>query len=376
MILSQYEKENILSEFPNIKLSYENIIYKKVYNADTYVAIPSGIKCFAWFTFYNERNVCFIMELSEKKQIKEIKIVNTCFSSALSYGTILYGTVMYCCSSNNLSNKFFSVEDVFQYKGKMIERENWGNKYVLMKELFDKDIKQVAYNNSFIVFGLPLIANNIDALTKKIENVNYKIDTIQFRSFYRSNNYLFMSYKSFIETKDVNQNTSYNVPKVVFEKLEHKELAHKELTHKDLTHKELAHKELKQKEETKEALVKNEHPNKLQLKDPKLQKKEIVFLVRPDIQNDIYHLYSIINGGKEEYYGIACIPDYKCSVMMNQLFRNIKENQNLDALEESDDEEEFQNDRDDRFVHLDRSYRMICQFNYKFKKWFPVKVAV
>ena len=34
------------------------------------------------------------------------------------------------------------------------------------------------------------------------------------------------------------------------------------------------------------------------------------------------------------------IPDYKTSVFMNDLFRTIKENKNLDLLEESDDEED------------------------------------
>jgi hypothetical protein len=60
---------------------------------------------------------------------------------------------------------------------------------------------------------------------------------------------------------------------------------------------------------------------------------------------------------------------------MNKLFRIIKENENLDALEESDDEEEFENENIDKFVHLDKSYKMICQFNHKFKKWTPVKIA-
>ena len=49
-MLTQSEKETILREFPNIKLSYETIIYKKVYNSDYIVAIPEGKKCFAWFT--------------------------------------------------------------------------------------------------------------------------------------------------------------------------------------------------------------------------------------------------------------------------------------------------------------------------------------
>jgi hypothetical protein len=61
--------------------------------------------------------------------------------------------------------------------------------------------------------------------------------------------------------------------------------------------------------------------------------------------------------------------------MMNNLFRNIKENANLDALEESDDEEEFENDREDKFVYLERVYNIVCEFNFKFKKWTPLRLA-
>ena len=50
----------------------------------------------------------------------------------------------------------------------------------------------------------------------------------------------------------------------------------------------------------------------------------------------------IDNDSSVTYYDIACIPDYKTSVMMNSLFRDIKENRNLDFLEESDSEEEFE----------------------------------
>jgi hypothetical protein len=60
---------------------------------------------------------------------------------------------------------------------------------------------------------------------------------------------------------------------------------------------------------------------------------------------------------------------------MNQLFRNITENENLDKLEESDDEDEFENESPERFVHLDRTYNMVCTFHYKFKKWVPVRLV-
>jgi hypothetical protein len=60
---------------------------------------------------------------------------------------------------------------------------------------------------------------------------------------------------------------------------------------------------------------------------------------------------------------------------MNNLFRNIKENKNLDALEESDSEEEFENDRADKFVFLEKVLYMVCIYNNKFRKWVPTRLA-
>jgi hypothetical protein len=99
---------------------------------------------------------------------------------------------------------------------------------------------------------------------------------------------------------------------------------------------------------------------------------ERVFSIKPDLQNDIYHLSDPVN---KSLVGTAYIPDYKTSVLMNQLFRNIKENANLDSLEESDSEDEFENDRVDKFVYLDREYIMTCAYNHKFKKWVPLRVV-
>ena len=92
--------------------------------------------------------------------------------------------------------------------------------------------------------------------------------------------------------------------------------------------------------------------------------------VKPDIQNDIYHLIC-----KDYYVGVAAIQDYNNSVMMNTLFRRIKENDNLDLLEESDDEEEFENINEDKYVSVDTIYPMECEFIPKFQKWKPIKVV-
>ena len=328
MMLNQIDKESILADFPNIKLSYENIVYKKVLQSDNVIAIPEGNKCFAWFTIFKDRNVCVIMELSGNKQICDIKITNACFSDDLAYGTILYGTVFY-----HEFNRFFSIEDIFFYKGNDIGRENWGNKLTKIYKMLSKDLNQLAYNKSYIVFGLPLIAKTNNELLEILKNIKYKIDTVQFRLYNKSNSCLFMKYYQYLNEK------SYD---------------NKELVTPI------------QKLETIQKVDKRTEP----IKNP----KESVFLIRPDIQDDIYYLYSLNSDKKEEQVGIAHIPDYNTSSMMNKLFRIIKENDNLDALEESDDEEEFENDKVDKFVKLDTCHKMVCQYNYKFKKWVPIRL--
>ena len=336
-MFSHQEKISILSEFPNIKLSYENITHNKVSNYDIVLAIPEGKKCFAWFTTYQEKNVCLIMELAENKQITHIKIMNAVFKSDMVFGTIFYGTVFYYSQNN-----FFTLEDVFYYKGSDVSRNSWLDKFELFKKIMCDDIKQASYNKNFMVFGLPILSNTVDELQNKLTHIKYKIKTIQFRSFNRSNQSLFVPF------------ANLTCPNVEPTKPLHN----------------------KCNKSTVDNFV---------VKIPKLEvpihsyqnykkRKEIVFNVKADVQNDIYHLYYKDDVSLHNY-NVAFIPNYTTSVMMNKLFRNIKENINLDALEESDDEEEFQNEKEDRFVNLEKTYNMMCSYNYKLKKWTPIRLA-
>jgi hypothetical protein len=342
-MLNEQEKEQILSELPNIKLSYENIIHKKVYS-DFVLAIPEGKKCFAWFTNNKNRNICYILELKENKQVYDIKIVNCCFDNSLSYGTIFYGTVF-----NYLDNNFFSIEDIFFYKGINVSNYIWIKKIDLFSQIMSSDIRQVSYNKSFMVFGLPLISEKLNELTDEISKIKYKIKHIQFRNYNNKNVSRYLEYNNLIENNKSsqdfkqktydNKNTPYNNPNAIVKK--------------------------------------STNPNnKLDVKNIPKRERFAVFQVKPDIQNDIYYLYCYDNNSKSlVHYNIAYIPDFKTSVMMNKLFRNIKENDNLDFLEESDSEDEFENEKEDRFVYLDREFNMICSYNYKFKKWVPLKLA-
>ena len=54
---------------------------------------------------------------------------------------------------------------------------------------------------------------------------------------------------------------------------------------------------------------------------------------------------------------------------MNQLFREIKENRNIDFIEESDNEDEFENN--DKSYIIKNEINIECVFSEKFKAWIP-----
>jgi len=54
------DREGLLNRFLNFELSYEIISYKKVshpYNLG--IALPYGKRYYAWFSFYQDRDVCY-----------------------------------------------------------------------------------------------------------------------------------------------------------------------------------------------------------------------------------------------------------------------------------------------------------------------------
>jgi hypothetical protein len=181
------------------------------------------------------------------------------------------------------------------------------------------DISQNILSNTFTIFGLPLISIDFNLMLKEIEMLPYKITQIKYRFFEKNNSRKIVFIKYFKPGANYSCNST------------------------------------------------NKSNNDVAF-------KKAVFKVTPDIEPDIYNLF-INKNDNDEYHDIAFIPDYKTSVMMNKLFRNIKENDNLDALEESDDEIEFEDKREDKYVYLDRSYKMVCEYNQKFKRWCPISLA-
>lgn len=314
-ILSDFEIKQVLQDFPKFELSYETMIHKKVLNTETNIcfAVPEGKKCFAWFTSYKADLVCFILFITNDKKISEIQIIKTSFDDKLALGTIFYGT-----SFSYKGIKCFSIEDLYFYKGKNVINENFLQKINLLKQILSLEISQTVLIKNFTIFGLPLFCRDFNLLLKEIEQLPYKISQIKFRFFDKVFNrkILFMNYYK----------PGSNYAKNMTNSLQNNSI------------------------------------------------NRVIFKITADVESDIYNLFMFKNG-KEEFYDIAHIPDYKTSVMMNKLFRNIKENENLDKLEESDDENEFEDSREDKFVYLDRSFKMFCEYNSKFKKWYPISLA-
>ena len=97
-MLTKYDKNNLLKNFPCIELSYEKKNHKKVHphgENNLYLIIPKGKKHFLWFKTYKNSHTCFLLTLNYKKNaITDISIKNVCFNPILcsGKGTILYGT--------------------------------------------------------------------------------------------------------------------------------------------------------------------------------------------------------------------------------------------------------------------------------------------
>jgi hypothetical protein len=111
-------------------------------------------------------------------------------------------------------------------------------------------------------------------------------------------------------------------------------------------------------------------PGRHKYKEP-VGRERAIFVATADVQSDIYYL---VHPSAWYMTDVAYIPNYKTSVMMNGLFRRIKENQNLDAMEDSDDEDDFYDIRYDKYVNLTKKLTMECMYHKKFHRWIPLRV--
>lgn len=325
--LTSVQSHNLLQRFPKIELSYEIIPHKKVSNNyNVCIAIPAGIKSYAWFTFYGEDDACFIMEINKEKKINKVCyfVLEKTMIHKLCLGTLLYGTII---------DTHFIIEDVFLHNGLNIQNLHYGEKLgflenmlILMNDMYAK------FQISFRLPAIWSVCNKIDYeclynIPQKYSE-KYPIHHIQYRCLTYTAPYLnvYPAKKGFGSPVQVSNICEINIPlRCDFSKHQYKHNA--------------------------------------------------VFKVTADLQYDVYNLFCYGRNKSAVFYNVAYIPNYKTSIFMNNIFRKIKENDNLDAIEESDDEDDFENIDYDKYVDLKKSVFMECKFSVKFKKWIPLRIV-
>ena len=318
--LSQHQNDILKQRFPNFELSYETIIHKNVpSNYNLAMAIPNGRKSYVWFSFFKDTDVVYLLDLDKDKRITKSSTIPITFDSSLSLGTILYGVLL-------PDVNVFIIEDIHFYKGISMQSLCTGERLHYVNEFLDAQCK---IKSNDITFNLPVLWYNTATEPEKIQEdkIPYPIHHLQYRSL------------------------STVVPFLNFT-----------IVRKPIIEKESARVYDRPVSDIVPDFYKPQY------------KQSTVFQVSADIQFDIYHLHAYGKGNAPVYFNTAFIPNYKSSVFMNQLFRNIKENKNLDYIEESDDEADFEDIREDRFVDLKKTLNMECIFNNKFKRWVPMKV--
>jgi hypothetical protein len=293
-ILTEALKHQLMKRFPKIELSYDNILHKKIH-ADYFSIIPRGPKAFMWLTYIGNKNICIILTLNHKGNVKAVDMYPMSFDKTLSHGTVLYGTLFRVDMQ-----LYFTFENIFYLKGRCVSHFDYIDKLHICGDLFQYELSQKTYTKNSIIPGLPIISRSYVLAEDQLETLLYPVYSIQA-----------YTKKRYVGTFPIHRQ----------------------------------------------------------------QKRYANFVVRATPAADIYYLYAKDKFDEEKMHGVAMISTYKISVMMNSIFRTIKENSNLDYLEESDSEEEFENIAEDKFVDLQKSAVMRCEYVKKFHKWRPIVIV-
>ena len=325
-MLSYARKQAILKSFPTkIELCYGSVVHHKVHSSEYNRIIPKGKKYFMYLHKHDAHINAYFLETSKKKmEIVDIVTYDVCMDHTLTcgqFGTVCYGTIF---NSNKL--RCFTIEDVMYYKSERVCHHPWNKKFSIMSNIM-KHMQQIQYTDRGIVVGIPVMSNDNVFIQQMLQNLPYQVYSTEHISN-RSRNY-----KITLTQNDCAQHNRIQNNRIQNNRIQHNRIQHNRTV-------------------------------------PSNNSAIRIFNIRASIKNDIYHVLC-----EENDIGMACIPDYTTSVLMNTHFRRIKENTNLDLLEESDDEEEFEQMNCDKFVCLDKVEPFECKYHRRFRMWIPIKKA-
>jgi len=345
-----------------VEIYYETSVHKK-FLADVYAVIPKGRKCVLWFT----DKQCWMFPIAKRPYTPgapgtqratvvyepptRIHMPVTNEAVYAGQGTIVYGT---CVSEKrNDVQRRFSVEHVHWLCGQKQPDNGTLERFAaFFSAAYSSAVffSAAGFSNHTFQLCMPIMHTNFqDAVRDAVGITTYEVFCIQHRFLHRSR----------AECKNLSMNLVELVPHQQQQQPQKQQQPHQ------------------QQKQTmmffpKQANVLNRQNDTNVPTRPNVISNTRTFVIRPDAQNDIYYVLRSADEPITANTMIADIPNYKTSVMMNALFRNIKENRNLDALEESDDEEE-EALGPLALVDLNKCVQMSCIFNARFKRWQPVK---
>ena len=399
-VLNSQDVDSLLSNFPTTRLSYEASIHKNDHNPNpisdyTCFILPKGRRSIAWATEWRRDKIIAVIEIENTSRDRDrdrdrsispiirkfhqdngwlpgrVRILDACFDRSLVYGSV-FGGVLFRLSEDRLSNtpqsqsqshpqshpQYFSIHTIYWYKGNPIPPLTASGHIQLCEDIFaDNNIRQVAYTKqNSVIFGLPVLCRTEQDAQNIARNLPYDTFAIQYRYFTHTR-----VFQQILQDKPPVQNHIQAQPPRIISNHAPAPAPAPVVSSSSSS--------------AKRAFI--------QPSDEMLTNIQETFIVRPNIQNDIYELFVLPSataasrGGRCEYvfHNFAHISGYKTSVMMNRMFRNITENERLDTMEESEDETEFENTEPDKYVTLTKEYRMTCRFNKRFCRWVPIELA-
>jgi len=329
----------VVGRMPKIELSYETNSHKK--DDPSYrigLAIPIGKKYYAWITYNEEGNhVIYLMEINREHKISRVFWVPfQPLGGRFELGTIFYTTLV----EGSNGKWAFLIEDILYDRGLVAKYFLFPKKMMAIYRFLCELPSELVHFALPILWPLSLCDDVKGEIPEKWSNrIGYQVHHIQYRCPDRIAPFI---------------NIFFNKPSIYIEG-------------NLVTCSKQPVRELKD-------IVSYKCNYKPDFNRPQYR-LATTFLVKADLAADIYRLFAYGRNKTREYYGIAYIGSYETSVFMNRLFRHIKENENLDFIEESDDEEEFENVDPERFVDLEKEVLIECIFSAKFKKWIPKRVV-
>jgi hypothetical protein len=105
------------------------------------------------------------------------------------------------------------------------------------------------------------------------------------------------------------------------------------------------------------------------------KQRQYCFEVEANLEPDSYSVFRKQDDTSRELICSAHIPTYDTSKMMNSLFRRIRENDNIDLIEESEDEDDFQNVDNDKFLQKGLCLKMLFDYDTENGRLIPAKIA-